>query len=389
MSAEEKVFCDPGTRPPEDEMKGKSVLDYARQPIDEEATLLGNRYLCRGGGMFIVAPSGQGKSTLGVQLAAEWALGWSPIGLSAREQPLRTLIVQGEDDAGDVTEMSRWILKNGLFSKAQLEQIDFNTHIEPLNEATGFNFIKKLDSYCDQFGPDIVIINPYTSYLGGDVKDEKLANQFLREWLTPLLTHHGCGGIVMHHCPKTQYSKTDDFTSVDWMYRGAGCATMTNWSRAYLVFEPVPDHEPIFRFVAAKRGQRIGWESFARYFKHSNNGELRWIPVSTEESKELEQEKKAKGNRAVVVNKEKVLLCIPQDNKAPERFDVVADKVSKELGIGINRAKSELNLLEAKDEISYSYLYVQKPDGKRGRPSRYVSRPTVIEEVEEDKKASK
>ena len=61
----------------------------------------------------------------------------------------------------------------------------------------------------------------------------------------------------MHHTPKTQFNRTEDFTSSDFMYRGAGCAAMTNWARAYMVFEPVND-EGLFRFVAAKRGQRIG-----------------------------------------------------------------------------------------------------------------------------------
>jgi hypothetical protein len=55
-------------------MKGGSVLAFADRPIDHEATLLGDRFLCRGGGMFIVAPSGQGKSTLSVQLASARAL---------------------------------------------------------------------------------------------------------------------------------------------------------------------------------------------------------------------------------------------------------------------------------------------------------------------------
>jgi hypothetical protein len=354
------------------EMKGGSVLDYADLPIDNEATLLGDRYLCRGGSMFIVAPSGQGKSTLSIQLAAEWALGWSPLGLSSHNRSLRTLVIQSEDDAGDVTEMARWIRKEGLFSDEQLDLIAMNTHIEPINDAVGENFLAKLDSCLEQFGPDIVIINPYTAYLGGDVKDEELANRFLREGLTPLLTEYKCAAIVLHHTPKTQFSKSDDFTTADFMYRGSGCASMTNWARAYLVFEPVPDNESTFRFVAAKRGKRIGWDSFVRYFKHSDNGELRWIPCSTEEATALEAEKKAKSNRTITLDPEVILKHVPMLDA--ERFDVVARRISTALNIGQNRAEKELNILEGQGKVFYGFLTGQNPGFKGGRPARIVKK---------------
>jgi hypothetical protein len=61
------------------EMTGGSILDFANAPVDTTATLLGDRYLCRGGGMFVVAPSGQGKSSLSCQLAVEWAIGVGPL----------------------------------------------------------------------------------------------------------------------------------------------------------------------------------------------------------------------------------------------------------------------------------------------------------------------
>jgi AAA domain-containing protein len=352
-------------------MIGGSVLDYADQPIDDKKTLIGNRYLCRGGGMFIVAPSGQGKSTLAVQMAAEWALGYSPIGLSARNEPLRTLIVQAEDDAGDVTEMSRWIRTSEMFSDDQLEQIDLNTHIEPCNDVTGDEFLGKLDSFIEQFGPDIVIANPYSSYLGGDVKDEKLANQFLRNGLTPLLVKHQCAIVWMHHTPKTQYSPSVDFTTTDFMYRGMGCATMTNWARAYLVFEPVPDNDSVFRFVAAKRGKRIGWGSFIRYFKHSDNGELRWIPVSTEEAEKLETAKKA-GSHRKVIDLDKVFAMIPVAGEI-ER-DLVIREIIEKFQVGKDRALDEIRLLEAQERVKSEQHYRDNSPNRGGRKPYFLSR---------------
>ena len=44
-------------------LTGASLLNLSEREIDENNTLLGNRFLCRGGGIFIVGPSGIGKST--------------------------------------------------------------------------------------------------------------------------------------------------------------------------------------------------------------------------------------------------------------------------------------------------------------------------------------
>jgi hypothetical protein len=48
----------------ERQLSGGSFVQYAQMEIPPEETLLGNRWLCRGGGALIVAPSGQGKSVL-------------------------------------------------------------------------------------------------------------------------------------------------------------------------------------------------------------------------------------------------------------------------------------------------------------------------------------
>jgi hypothetical protein len=83
---------------------GHPLAWYAEQPIDHNQTLLGNRYLCRTGGMFVVAPSGIGKSTFSIQLAVLWCCGVVAFGIKPKKA-LRILIVQSEDDQGDAP---RW-----------------------------------------------------------------------------------------------------------------------------------------------------------------------------------------------------------------------------------------------------------------------------------------
>src|SRR5262249_47002393 len=87
---------------------GTSIVELARSEIDPADTLLGERYLCKGGGLFHIAPTGGGKSSLSFQNAILWSCGLPSFGI-APPRPLRNLIIQAEDDIGDQIEMARMI----------------------------------------------------------------------------------------------------------------------------------------------------------------------------------------------------------------------------------------------------------------------------------------
>ena len=92
---------------------GHSIGWYAAESINHQDTLLGDRYLCRTGGMLVVASSGLGKSTLSVQMGIEWSCGLPSFGIIP-SRALRILIVQSEDDRGDCIEMAQMINHLGL-----------------------------------------------------------------------------------------------------------------------------------------------------------------------------------------------------------------------------------------------------------------------------------
>jgi len=48
---------------------------------------------------------------------------------------------------GDLTEMSQWVL-NANFTDDKLSKIANNTHVEPVNDVVGMNFIATLDNLC-------------------------------------------------------------------------------------------------------------------------------------------------------------------------------------------------------------------------------------------------
>jgi hypothetical protein len=65
--------------------EGHPIAWYAVQAINDEDTLLGDRYLCRTAGMFVVAPSGLGKSTLSIKMAVLWCCGLAAFGIQPRK----------------------------------------------------------------------------------------------------------------------------------------------------------------------------------------------------------------------------------------------------------------------------------------------------------------
>jgi RecA-family ATPase len=279
-------YVDPENPKPPRLLKGASLFQYSQREINHLNTLLGKRYLCRGGGLFIVAPSGHGKSVFTAQAAIELGCGLTTFGIPNPNGPLKSLIIQSEDDEDDITEMSK-IIDHLELDKKQRELVDQNTHVEFVNDLIGTDFLDACNSFLNQWKADILWINPYTAYLGGDIKDDGVNTRFLRNGLNPILTSHCCGGAIIHHTPKTNNRDTTDWKPSDWMYSGAGAAVLTNWARAYLVIDPCEIHG-VYKLIAAKRGKRIGWGDafpvYETYWAHSRQEDtLLWQPADSDQ----------------------------------------------------------------------------------------------------------
>jgi hypothetical protein len=229
----------------------------------------------------VVAPSGHGKSTFVIQCCICWACGRIEFAFKPQQEH-RILIVQAEDDDNDTIEMARMCDRLKL-TKDERKLVDKNTHIEWLNDATGMNFFPVLDDFLSEFPADLLVINPYTAYQGGDIKDDKLNNEFLRGHLSALMNKHNCGALVIHHTPKTNYQNTDKFEWFDWMYSMAGGASLTNWARGVLVIAPATT-PGTYRFIAAKRFEKTGWQEREYWFAHSVEDDVMlWVPATSDQ----------------------------------------------------------------------------------------------------------
>ncbi len=328
-------------------LSGASLLEYSRRTINPELTLLGKRWLCVGGGAIIVGPSGIGKSTLSIQAAALWACGRAAFGIKPN-RPLRVLIVQAEDDEGDSIEMARMVYQLGLDNES-LDLIGRNTHLEFLNDQTGLGFTKRLAAILEQKQSDLVIINPLSAYLGADTKDEEKVNQFLRNWINPILTTNRTAAIFIHHTPKTTTrGDTSKWRASDWMYAGSGVAGITNWARAYLVVEPT-DTNGVFKFIAAKRGQRIEWASelgnpvFEGYFRHSRLPEvILWEAVD-------EKDVPKANSKFKTVDLDQLLALVPVLD--PELKDNFHQRAAGIFQVGTNKIKDTMRQLHVDGKV--------------------------------------
>jgi AAA domain-containing protein len=342
--------------------EGHSIAWYAKEPINNEDTLLGERYLCRTGGMFIVAPSGMGKSTLSIQIAILWCCGLIAFGIRPRKA-LRILIVQSEDDKGDCTEMSQMIEHLKLNDQQKL-LVQENTEIIRCSNLVSRKFIDALRTRLEQARDagkafDLVIINPYGVYLGTDVKDTEASVEFLNEWLNSVLLDFNIAAILIHHTAKTNFQNTDKYKIWDWMYHGAGCACITNWARAILAIKPETEDMKVYRFIAAKRGQRIGedWNGeFERFFAWSSiRGVLRWEEATGEQIAKASSAK----SKVKIADLDKVIECVPLHD--PELKETVENKVRQRCTLSRDAARAALKELCATGRIFEREIPNPKP----------------------------
>jgi len=327
-------------KPPDTAIVVRSLTDFTELKIDPENTLLGNRFLCREGGMLFVGPSGVGKSSASAQQDILWSQGLPAFGIHPA-RPLRITTIQAENDDGDLTEMATGIMDGLYMDTEQRETVRKNTFYILEKSKTGIGFIRFVESVLRLTKPDILRLDPLQSYIGGDTSDPQVMSLFVHTGLNPLLQEYRCACIINHHTPKTNTRDTSKWKSTDWQYAGAGSAVLTNWARAIMVVDPCKDNNDLFRFIAAKRGWRVDWEddnevkTMFKHFKHSRqSGTIFWADASPDE--------------VAVINTSKssmdLIDLVPPTESIPKDELIAKAKI---IGVGMNKARKFINELVA------------------------------------------
>lgn len=260
----------------------EELLDYAGQP--DPNNVVGERYLCRGGSLLIQGQSGVGKSSFATQLAVQWAMGRPAFGIKVIK-PLRVMVVQAENDKGDCADQVAGVIKGLGINVFENEFDDLNRNLIFVRNTTdtGAAFTDKLRRLVTKHRPDMVIVDPLLSFIGGDISKQEVCSQFLRNWLGPIMEESGVIMTFVHHAgkPSTDKDAKKGWSQNDWAYLGMGSSELVNWARAVMTLVQQQD---VFRLILAKRGGRAGATSpdgsptQTLWLRHSHEG-ICWVQV--------------------------------------------------------------------------------------------------------------
>jgi hypothetical protein len=328
--------------------KAMSLADI-RNHLPKQNNLLGDRFLCRGQGLVVAGPSGIGKSSAIFQAGVQFALGKRAFGIEPAQQ-LRVLMIQAEDDSGDMKEMLAGQAKGTNLTEAQMYAA--NIWIVYENTRSGDAFLAEvLEPLLREYSPDLVILNPLFAYLGADVNQSEAVTRFLRRKLNPLLEKYNCGAIIVHHTPKSTNRDSSKWKATDFMYAGAGSAEITNWARAVMVMEPT-NNPRIFKFIAAKRDRRIGWVDGAgkpentRYFSHADPSQgIFWNPATPAQ---IQTARKSSRPKKDDISNDILVGLIPEGQFIPK---IEFIEKMRDVGLSVRKAQVRYSQLQRENRI--------------------------------------
>ena len=335
--------------------------------------LIQNRFLCRGATLLFVGRTGLGKSSFTLQLAIAWATGRECFGFRPAG-PLRSLIIQSENDPRDLAEM-----RAGIFDGLELPQADRTAageavHVATIDDSTGIDFVhRRLAPLVERVKPDLLWLDPLLAYLGGDVSDQKTVSDFLRVHLAPIIHRARLGFVAVHHTPKPpREERNGTWATTDFAYAGAGSAELANFPRAVVSLEPTK-RTGIFKLRLGKRGRRLGWlevdgetPAYERLIAHGRRG-IFWREPDPDE--ELTASTGA-------FNRSAILELVPGDR--PISKDALISLAKTRKDIGEKRAKGFLaELLDAEEVFEWRVAR------KGTNPKRFIARrPQEGEDLE-------
>ncbi len=265
-------------------------------PRDDPSELIRHRFMCGGSVHLWCGPSGVGKSSLVMQTAEHWALGWPAFGLEPT-RPLRSVIINGENDWGDIGEMTAGV-RAGMRLRPEHEQVlSGMVAVYAESGRTGDEFASMLGRILDRDKPDIAFIDPVFSYIDGAVKEQEAVSYFMRQLMIPLAQRTGVAIVIVHHTnkPSTGQEK-GQWAAGDFAYLGSGSAEWANASRSVIALRSIGSHT-VYQLMAAKRGGRLRWHDpdgnpvTERWIAHHREpGVICWRDADPYEIEDAQQE---------------------------------------------------------------------------------------------------
>jgi hypothetical protein len=203
----------------------------------------------------------------------------------------KIVYVQAENDEGDLCEMRDGVLEYTDLSDEELESVRGRFVCVFESSRTGEELIGTLEALLHEHSPDLLVLDPILSYIGGDANQQEVVGGFLRNLLNPLLQTYRCGALIVHHTPKPNGDRDSKKKKVatDFAYAGGGSAEWANWPRATLVLTAKDDYG--LRELRIAKRFRLGWKdangkptTFRLLRQNTEGGSMFYTELSAAES---------------------------------------------------------------------------------------------------------
>jgi hypothetical protein len=374
-----------GQQEPEAEPKPllpmRSWIYYSDLEVDVTKFLMGTGFLEPGNFVVLVGASYAGKSTLAAQLSVYWAMGSSCFSIKI-PRPLRTIFFQAEDSENKLIKIGHLCRRLNLTAE-QRAMVDANTAVVTLQGVQDLAAIAEMERHAAVFKPDIICVNPLTSFLSKGVYDEPSLNDFIRVWFPSILRKLNCGGLPIHHPPKPSGKNPNDQTIYEIQYMGAGMASITNACRGNLLLLPVDGD--VFCLCGGKGFHELGWTEDRIYLRRSvdDNGDWLWLLCESDKAEAANERREKRvgkkdggGNGPSKFIPYERLLKLMNPTRKYSR-ESVRELVKKEINRGKDWADDALKELTAQKKLVKST--VKNPEGGA---FVFYQLPTVLEPAE-------
>lgn len=197
----------------------------------------------RGAVTMLAAPGAKGKSSWLIMLAIAAASGQNLLGTHVFGGPLRVLYINAEDASAEIALRLRAALLHHKLADSAVTGLGFaGTEIDltlleqekqsiRVHEA-GF---AKLEKMLDAEQPDIVIIDPLVSVMGGVSLNDNAGAAVLMKALVQIAAERRIGIVLAHHTSKGRDTGTAD--------AAMGAASFVNLARIVLSIESLKEDE--------------------------------------------------------------------------------------------------------------------------------------------------
>lgn len=256
--------------------------------VDPAAHIMGEGWIRRGALTLITAGTGLGKSVLVEQLACCIASGVQFLRMSVKK-PYKVLLVEAENDGENLKRDILSIVKN-IVPAIDPVLVQKNLRIVNAYGLGGGRLKEWLKDQIKSNSPDLVIMDPYQSYVGEAELNSSEAFGGFQEAVMPVIRAAGAAFVLVDHTTKPRDRK--GWTDRESVYMAAGHSNKSNFARCSGELTQVND-EGMFRLRFGKNAERTGlMDQDGRvlrdlFIEHSKNKFEPWWAVSALQTKPL------------------------------------------------------------------------------------------------------